>query len=352
MNKSAIGGLPALNLYRVIALTGAFAFLYFSVLRKLGLDWWEDENYSHGLLVPFVIGYILWVNREDIARTPKMPSFLLGGTAIALALLALWTGIAGAELFVQRMSMILLLAGIVIYFAGLRVLGVLLVPFALLFLAVPIPDIILNKLTFPLQIFASRCAVWAMRLFEIPVLREGNVIELMPLNSTQTKKLEVVEACSGIRSLMTLVTLAVVFAYFTNPQSNRPAQGGNLWSKITNRNVWRAVIIIGSAIPIAILTNAMRVSATGVLARYYGTEIADGFFHSFSGWVMYVAALVLLFAVGWVVDSVMKLFRRSSRMAVDDDGAPPPLLSETSNNSSLTEEVVSVPSSVSAKGAK
>lgn len=315
MNKSTLHGLSAPTLLRALALTGAIAFIYFHVLRKLGLDWWEDENYSHGLLVPFVIGYILWGNREALARAPKAPSFFLGGAAIVAALGALWIGIAGAELFVQRLSMVLLLAGIVVYFAGWRLLSMTLVPFALLILAVPIPDIVLNKVTFPLQLFASRCAVWAMRLFEIPVLREGNVIELMPLNSTQTKKLEVVEACSGIRSLMTLVTLAVVFAYLTSPPSDNGNGGKTFWSRLKSYNFWRAVIIVASAVPIAILTNAMRVSATGVLARYYGTQVADGFFHTFSGWVMYVTALVLLFAVGWVLDSVAKLGARSSGTA-------------------------------------
>ncbi|MEJ7619153.1 MAG: exosortase [Pyrinomonadaceae bacterium] len=353
MNKSLINGLAAPGLFRALALTCAVAFLYFNVLSKLGLDWWEDENYSHGLLVPFVIGYILWVNREDLARAPKMPSFLLGAAAILGALVALWAGIAGAELFVQRMSFLLLLAGIVVYFAGLRVLGLMLVPFALLFLAVPIPDIVLNKVTFPLQLFASRCAVWAMRLFEIPVLREGNIIELMPLNSTQTKKLEVVEACSGIRSLMTLVTLAVVFAYFTGPREDQSTQNRGLWSKVTSRNFWRAAIIIVSAVPIAILTNAMRVSATGILARYYGTQIADGFFHSFSGWVMYVAALVLLFAVGWMIDVAIKITHRPFRKAAyasatNGFGTPP----ETSVSDGHAEPEAPASSSASTKGVK
>ena len=129
-----------------------------------------------------------------------------------LALLALFAGTAGAELFMQRISLVLMLAGIVIYFWGHHLLRFMLVPLGLLLLAIPIPAIIFNKVAFPLQIFASRCAVWSMTLFDIPVLRQGNVIELLPLGARQTKKLEVVEACSGIRSLMTLMTLAVVFA--------------------------------------------------------------------------------------------------------------------------------------------
>jgi exosortase/archaeosortase family protein len=143
-----------------------------------------------------------------------------------------------------------------------------------------------------------------MRLFDIPVLRQGNVIELMPKGARETKKLEVVEACSGIRSLMTLVTLAVVFAYFTRPRDNDGDGDGGLLQKVKSYGFWRSVILVASAIPIAILTNAMRVSGTGVLAHYYGTQVADGFFHSFSGWVVYIVAFLLLFAVGWLLDRI------------------------------------------------
>ena len=148
-----------------------------------------------------------------------------------------------------------------------------------------------------------------MGLFDIPVLRQGNVIELMPLGARETKRLEVVEACSGIRSLMTLVTLAVVFAYFTHPRGDGSGKdGGNHLSKLVSRvksyGFWRSSILVLSAIPIAIFTNALRVSGTGILAHYYGTQVADGFFHSFSGWVIYVVAFVMLFAVGVLLDRV------------------------------------------------
>jgi exosortase/archaeosortase family protein len=218
------------------------------------------------------------------------------------ALFALWAGIAGAELYTQRLSLILLLAGTVIYFWGFNLLRLLLVPFGLLFLAMPIPAIVFNKIAFPLQLFASRCAVWSMSMLGIPVLRQGNIIELKPLNSFDTKKLEVVEACSGIRSLMTLLTLAVVFAYFTHsPSENGPKSGGR-FGFLRDYWFWRATIIVVSAVPIAILTNAFRVSGTGVLAHYYGTEVADGFFHSFSGWAIYIVAFIMLFGIGILLD--------------------------------------------------
>jgi len=292
--------------WRAFAIIAAILFTYAAVLVKLSRDWWFDENYSHGLLVPFIIGFILWQQRDKFATEPARPSVLLGGLAVAFALFALWTGVAGAELYTQRMSLVLLIAGTVVYFAGLGFLRLVLVPLGLLVLAIPIPAIVFNKIAFPLQLFASRCAVWSMSVLGIPVLRQGNVIELKPLNSFDTKKLEVVEACSGIRSLMTLMTLAVVFAYFTYPRSGDSNQPRGPFGWLRSYGFWRSAIIVCSAVPIAILTNASRVSGTGILSRYYGTQIADGFFHTFSGWAIYVVAFLLLFLVGWLLDRFFK----------------------------------------------
>jgi exosortase len=290
------------QLWKPVTVAAAVLFIYATVLVKLGGQWWTDENYSHGLLIPFIIGYILWSERERLARAAARPGLLWGGALVVLAILMLWAGTAGAELFMQRTSLVVLLAGITIYFWGWHILRLTLVPLLLLALAIPIPAIIFNQIAFPLQLFASRCAVWAMRAFDIPVLRQGNVIELMPLNSTVTKKLEVVEACSGIRSLMTLLTLAVVFAYFTHPRDKDRQGGGGTLAAFKRYGTWRSLMLVLSAVPIAIVTNAGRVSGTGILARYYGTEVADGFFHEFSGWVVYIAAFLLLFALGWVLD--------------------------------------------------
>ena len=291
--------------YQPLAIAAALAFVYFAVLVKLGRDWWSDENYSHGLLVPFVIGYILWHERKRLAVAQIQPQVWLGVAGVGVSLVMLWAGVAGAELFVQRMSIVVMLASVAIYFWGFRLLSLLAVPLLLFILSIPIPQIVFNKIAFPLQLFASRCAVSAMQLFDISVLRQGNVIELMPLGAHEPKRLAVVEACSGIRSLMTLVTLAVVYAYFTGPR--RGPQGGDQGppsksSWFRNFATWRALVLVVAAVPIAILTNALRVSGTGVLAHYYGTRVADGFFHTFSGWVIYIAAALLLFATGWALD--------------------------------------------------
>lgn len=297
-----------------LAIAAALAFLYFTVLRKLGSDWWTDENYSHGLLIPFVIGFILWQERarfDDKAR----PAMWCGALGVAAAMFALWAGTAGAELFVQRVSLVVMLTSVVIYFFGFRLLRVVAVPLMLLVLAIPIPQIIFNRIAFPLQLFASKCAVAAMSFFSIPVLRQGNVIELMPLGATEPKKLAVVEACSGIRSLMTLVTLAMIYAYFTRPKTPGKKSFG----------IARFVILVLAAVPIAILTNALRVSGTGVLAHYYGTRVADGFFHSFSGWVIYIVAAALLFATGWVLDRAGRFWNKPDSKTPSQSGANRPL---------------------------
>src|SRR5207253_1863434 len=318
MNRMSVA-IPR-TLYKLLAIAVAVTFAYFGVLLKLGRDWWSDENYSHGLLIPFVIGFILWQERKRFDEQISHPATWLGAIGVSVSLLALWAGTAGAELFVQRLSLVLLVASIAIYFFGLRILRLIAVPMFLLILAIPIPQILFNRIAFPLQLFASRCAVSAMTLFEIPVLRQGNIIELMPLGAKEPKRLAVVEACSGIRSLMTLVTLAVVYAYFTRTKSptnfslsspdKSAAQKRDKLKFVGRFTLWRSVIVVMAAVPIAIFTNAVRVSGTGVLAHYYGTKVADGFFHSFSGWVIYLAAAALLFATGWLLDGIARLGKK------------------------------------------
>jgi exosortase D (VPLPA-CTERM-specific) len=298
------------NLWKPFLVAVALIFLYATVLVKLGRDWWTDENYSHGLLVPFVIGYIIWLEFGELKKTTSSNSALLGFGIILFALFALLVGILGAELFTQRISFVLMLAGVVVYFFGARLLAKLVVPFTLLLLAIPIPMIIFNKIAFPLQIWASQAAVWGIRLFEVPSVRKGNVIELLPRGAAQMVALEVVEACSGIRSLMTLVTLALILAYFT--RERRENLSDSWFDFVRNPDFWRTVILMLSAIPIAILTNAARVTGTGLLTYYYGKQSAEGFWHDASGWLVFLAAFVLLLLVNYVLKKFLPNGTRSA----------------------------------------
>jgi exosortase len=295
-------------IWKTLVVSGALCFLYAFVLMKLGVDWWTDENYSHGLLVPFVIGFIVWNEFSELRQRIDTPRYLLGGLVIVGSIGLLLVGTLGAELFLQRFSLLTMIAGIVMYFWGTKLLQALVVPFALFFLAIPIPQIIFNKIAFPLQIWASQMAVWGIRIFEVASVRKGNVIEILPRGSQQIISLEVVEACSGIRSLMTLVTLALILAYFT--RERRDVWNGGWINLIKSFDFWRTLVLMFMAIPIAIVTNGGRVTATAVLTYKYGKQALDGFAHASAGWIVYVVALILLILINIVLVQGKKLFFR------------------------------------------
>jgi len=250
----------------------AFAFLYRSVIAKLVYDWTYDGNFSHGFLIVPIAAYLVWERRKKLAATPIEPS-VVGLVLLVGSLATLAAGILGAELFLSRVSMIGVIGSVVLFTTGWRFLRVLMFPLAFLLLMIPIPAIIFNEIAFPLQLLASRCAEWTLSTAHIPVLREGNIIVLA--NTT----LEVAEACSGIRSLISLVTLAIIYGYFTDDR------------------IWARIVLTLAAIPVAVAANAARVAGTGVAAHYYGPEAAEGFFHTFSGWMLFVVAFVMLFTI-------------------------------------------------------
>lgn len=291
------------NLWKPFLIALAVVFLYATVLARLVENWWTDENYSHGLLVPFIIGYIVWFRFGALKRARKKAQVWLGAALIAGSVFMLLAGTLGAELFVQRISFVVMLAGIVIFLFGSLVFRMLAVPFVLLLLAIPIPQIIFNKIAFPLQIYASQIAVWAIRAFGVPTVRKGNVIEILPEGAVQIIALEVVEACSGIRSLMTLATLALILVYFT--RTTRPKMPSGWFEFLKNVDFWRGFILMFSAIPIAILTNAGRVAATGVLTFYYGTKATESFTHDAAGWLVYIVALLILIALNFALKTLL-----------------------------------------------
>ncbi len=248
----------------------AWAVLYFDVIRRLVDDWLVDENYSHGLILPFVSVYAVWRSRHDLSKIPAEPKVVSGLLLLAIALLMLFAGIVGAELYVTRISMLLSLASLVIYFFGYLWMRLLLFPIGLMILAIPVPNIVFNQVAFPMQLMASDYAALVIRSFGIPALREGNIIELASM------KLQVVEACSGIRSLMSLTSVCVVYGYFVEQS----------W--------WRRIVLIAAVFPIAVFTNSLRVALTGLIANYRGPAYAEGFMHGFSGWLLFAMAVVML----------------------------------------------------------
>jgi len=246
-------------------------FLYHDILAQLVGDWWRDPNFSHGFLVPVFSAVIVWQRRKQISALPVEPSWF--GLAIVVGALGILTvGELGAEFFLSRTSLLLLLAGLLVYFLGWNHFRAVLFPWAFLFFMIPIPAIIFNQIAFPLQFLAARLASSLLVLFGVPVLREGNIIQL------PTAALEVAQACSGIRSLMSLGALAVIYGYFLD------------------KNNIRRIVLALAAVPIAVTANGVRVMGTGLLGYYWDPDKAEGFFHTFSGWIIFIISIALLIA--------------------------------------------------------
>jgi len=260
--------------------------VYYRVLGKLVTDWYEIPDFSHGFLVPIFAGYLVWNKRKELEETKIAPSWS-GVGVIVLGLVVLMLGVYGAELFLSRVSLVILLAGLVICFGGWQLLKELRFVLLVLLLAIPIPAILFNQITIPLQTLASKLGSMLLPIFGVPVLREGNVIELPAM------KLEVAEACSGIRSLMSLFTLSIFYGYFLEKTFLR-----------------RAILALAS-IPIAIAANGLRILGTGLCVQYWDPDKALGFFHEFSGWVMFLVSLSCLF----FVHRIMLLFAAGRKEA-------------------------------------
>jgi exosortase len=250
-----------------LLLAGLVLALYEPVLKLLVLDWWQDPNYGHGFFVPLFVGYILWQERSrwrDVTRQPSNWGLLAMLGAVGL----LMVGSLGAELFTSRFSLLLLFGGMVLFLAGWKTLRAVCFPLGFLFFMIPLPAIIYNEVTLPLQLLASRFAVHSLQILRVPALREGNLIFLP--NYT----LEVVEACSGIRSLMALLALAVAYGYWLQERS------------------WMRIALVIMMAPIAIISNGLRIVGSGMLAYRVTPQAAEGFFHMFSGWLIFLCALL------------------------------------------------------------
>jgi exosortase len=270
-------------------LSGLIVLLYASVIRNLVVQWWTDPDYSHGFFIPLFSGYILWRERKRWTKTEIKPSnfgFVLQLGAVGLFLL----GSLGAELFTTRFSLMVLLAGMILFLAGWQMLRTVSFPLGYLIWAIPIPVIIYNQITFPLQLLASRLATTWLELVHVPVLRDGNILVM------SNYSLEVVEACSGIRSLMTLMSLAVAYGYLASPHR------------------WVRYVLAVFMVPIAIITNAIRIVGAGILAHGFGPTAAEGFLHTFSGWVIFLVALVLMFGSYWVLGRISGSRKRTANV--------------------------------------
>jgi exosortase len=268
-------------------LSGLVFLLYAPVLKNLVLQWWSDPDYSHGFFVPLFSGYILWRQRERWMKVEIKPSnfgllVMLGAVGLLLV------GSLGAELFTTRFSLLVLLVGMILFLAGRKFLRAVCFPLCFLVFMIPLPTIVYNQITFPLQLIASRFATFWLELVHVPVLRDGNILVL------SNYSLEVVEACSGIRSLMTLISLAIIYGYLLEPR------------------LWVRILLVVLMVPSAIVSNAIRIMGAGMMAHRFGPAAAEGFLHEFSGWVIFLVALLLLFAFHWILRRIGKVPRETA----------------------------------------
>ncbi len=272
--------------WQPIAWFGALLLIcYAPILYRMGVQWATDENMGHGFFVPVVAGFIAWQRRGELLAAPRKPNgwglfLVIFAAAEALA------GTLGAELFTARLAFVIALVGVILYLGGTRWVRILAFPLLLLPFMIPIPAIIYSLLTLKLQMLASQLGEMMIGAMGIPVLREGNTLKL------PSQTLDIAEACSGIRSLMSLGFLSLVYAYFAD------------------KRVWMRWALLAATIPIAIGANGVRVAVTGLLSEV-NTKLAQGAYHETEGYIVFLVAMVALLATHRVISFAAKKLKKA-----------------------------------------
>ena len=284
---------PLLERHRWLVPTAWFGawivVLFGPVIWTMFKEYAQDESMGHGFFVPLVAGYIIWQRRQSLDDTELQPHWS-GWVLVVCGFALLMLGTFGAEFALMRGGLLLTIYGVILAACGLKVFRMLMFPLLLLLFMIRIPQFIYGQITFPLQILASEFAETSLSALGIPVLREGNVLELA------SQKLNVVEACSGIRSLLSLGFLGLVYGYFFESK------------------MWIRVTLVLATVPIAIFANGMRVTITGILSEI-NTNYAEGLFHTMEGWVIFMVALVALLILHQVLVRVARLANRKKAAA-------------------------------------
>ncbi len=275
---AAVRSVPWVAVAWLAALT---VVVYFPVLRHLVSVWSSDDDMGHGFFVPLVAGYLVWQRRAPLMAMEWKPAWW-GVAVLLLGVAESYVGTLGAEQFLQASSVLVTVVGILLVLGGVELVKELAFPLLLLPFMIPLPALIYNKITFPLQLFASWVAENVLNLIAIPTLRDGNVLRL------PNQTLNVAEACSGIRSLLSLTFLSLVYGYFFD------------------RRVWMRVALFVATVPIAILTNAGRVTITGIVGETIDPSLASGFSHELEGFLVFLAAIGMLIALHAILNRFSK----------------------------------------------
>ena len=288
------------NIKGIIWLKGLlYAFLiiitYHSTLQWMVLHDWAREDYSYSYLIPLVVFYLLWEKREKLVVLPSLPSWK-GLIPFGIGLAFFWLGELGGEFFTLYISLWLIIVGLCWMHLGWQKLKSIGFAFILMLSVFPFPDFINTKISLALKLLSSQLGVWMLHLYGMSAYREGNVIDL---GFTQ---LQVVDACSGLRYLFPLMILSLILAY---------------WFKA---RFWKKAVLFLSSIPIAIFVNSFRIALTGVLYSFWGPAVAEGFFHGFSGWLIFLFTTAILLPEMWVLKKIGKDEEGDSRIHEYDSG--------------------------------
>jgi exosortase D (VPLPA-CTERM-specific) len=271
----------------ILVLGCLIAILYADAIGSM-VSKWSMEDYNHGYLIPFLVLYLIWEKRKDLAKLPSLPSWM-GFFTIIFGLGLFWLGELGGEFFTLYMSLWFVLVGVCWAYLGWSKLKILTFPFLITLTAFPLPKFLYTKFSWQLKLISSQLGVAIMQGLGMSAFREGNVIDL---GFTQ---LQVVDACNGLRYMIPLIVLGMLLAYFFKA------------------TLWKRIILVASTIPLSIITNSLRIALTGIVYEQWGPALAEGFFHEFSGWFIFMASLAALFLEMWVLNGFKGLgFRTQS----------------------------------------
>ena len=266
------------NALAVAGVLIAGGWLYGSTLKGLGAEWASSPDSSYGLVLLVVALSVLFRRRRAMAEAASSTSSPLIGTVLLAGGVFLYIiGTFGAEIFLTRASAVFVAAGALQWLVGSRALRIALAPLTFLLIAIPLPALIVNAVTLPLQLVASRIAETSLMTAGFPVYRDGNLLMLPSVT------LEVADACSGLRSLVSLLAIGALVA----------------WAD--HRSIARRAAIVASAVPIAIVMNGLRIAATGAACELWSPRAAAGGWHTFAGWITFVVSVAVLMALSTIV---------------------------------------------------